>query len=333
MVFFFGLAIKEVTEALLPGGSLSPLSRAVNLLRGWGVPAATDISLAWMFAVQIFGAGHPAINFLLLLALVDDAIGMIIIATVYPDPMNPVDPSWLLLVAVGAVMALVFRCFRVRSWIPYIFLCGPVSWYGLIRAHVHPALALVAVVPFMPATRALEVDPTAALPDLGAQEQVEENSEASFGEHDRDHGAPLHRFEHVMKVPVCFGMFFFGLSNAGVALNNIGGITAAVLFALVVGKTLGITGFSLLAGALGFPSGLSVAELVSLSALAGVGLTVALFMANEAFPDFQLQGQAKFAAVLSVLSVLPAILVHQLGARKEVGSGDTDARGEDVGTC
>jgi len=106
-----------------------------------------------------------------------------------------------------------------------------------------------------------------------------------------------------------------------------------VLFALVVGKTLGITGFSLLAGALGFPSGLSVAELVSLSALAGVGLTVALFMANEAFPDFQLQGQAKFAAVLSVLSVLPAILVHQLGARKEVGSGDTDARGEDVGTC
>merc|ERR1719491_2195204 len=62
-----------------------------TLVKGWGVPTATDISLAWMCALLIFGAGHPAINFLLLLAIVDDAIGMVIIALAYPDPVHPVE--------------------------------------------------------------------------------------------------------------------------------------------------------------------------------------------------------------------------------------------------
>jgi hypothetical protein len=117
-------------------------------------------------------------------------------------------------------------------------------------------------------------------------------------------------------------MFFFGLSNAGVPLDQIGGITFSVLFALVVGKTLGIAGFSLLAHAIGFtlPPGLSKMDVFAMSALGGVGLTVALFVANEAFSDPGLQGQAKFAAVLSVGSAFLAWALRKIGLATE-GSG------------
>ncbi|MCS5666071.1 MAG: Na+/H+ antiporter NhaA, partial [Dehalococcoidia bacterium] len=133
MVFFFGIATKEITESALPGGSLNPIRKAINPLmgtlggvfgpaglffllawvfygggddlgivaNGWGIPTATDIALAWLVARIVFGASHPAVSFLLLLAVADDAIGLGIIAVFYPDPEHPVAPSWLLLVAAG----------------------------------------------------------------------------------------------------------------------------------------------------------------------------------------------------------------------------------------
>ena len=57
-----------------------PMDPLTQLFRGWGIPTATDISLAWMVAILVFGVGHTAIDFLLLLAIADDGIGLIIIA-------------------------------------------------------------------------------------------------------------------------------------------------------------------------------------------------------------------------------------------------------------
>jgi len=398
MCFFFGLAIKEVTEAVLPGGSLSPIRRAANplmatlggvvgpvvvyylmvaimekagsfegtlcvtvssngddhrrlggggaaaptgpkeqcslsmLLKGWGVPTATDISLAWMFALLIFGAGHPAINVLLLLAIVDDALGMVIIAVFYPNPEKPVEPIWLLLVLLAMVLSVILRKLHISYWQVFVLIPGPVSWLGLIKAHVHPALALVFVVPFMPAHRpkvrkGAKNDSYMArlgtiskaiskvadmLPDTSAKkghegegEELDERSAAvkKAAEQLMLHAhAPLHAFEHALKLPVDLGMFFFGLANAGVQLGAFGGITVSVITALLVGKTLGIAGFGMLAMSMGFalPTGVTMVDLVSMSALGGVGLTVALFVANQAFVDPDLQGQAKMGAVLSV---------------------------------
>jgi NhaA family Na+:H+ antiporter len=118
---------------------------------------------------------------------------------------------------------------------------------------------------------------------------------------DEEH-APLHRFEILLKLPVDLGMFWFGLANAGVPLETVGGVTASILLALVVGKICGIVFFSFLATRLGFdlPQGLGWGDLVAMSALAGVGLTVCLFVANEAFIEPELQGQAKMGAVLSL---------------------------------
>jgi NhaA family Na+:H+ antiporter len=345
MVFFFGIAAKEITEACLPGGSLNPVRKAVNPLlatlggvlgpaavffglvhllapmgafvgpsgesldigllnKGWGIPTATDIALAWLVARTVFGRGHPAINFLLLLAVADDAIGLVIIAVFYGDPTNPAQPIWLLLCLAGIAVALALRLGRVRSWIPYILLGGPLAWSGLVLAHLHPALALVFIVPFLPA-------PTR---DTGM-----------FSEEDLP--STLHDFEHSLKLFVDLGLFFFALTNAGVEFAGIGTMTWVILASLVVGKTVGISLLGLLATRIGFPlpDRMGRKELVMAGFVAALGLTVALFVAGAAFGklDPHLEGQAKMGALFTGFVGLAAIALGRmlgLGRAPEPGA-------------
>lgn len=346
MVFFFGIAAKEITESVLPGGDLNPPSKAVNPLfatlggvggpvlvffvglalcyqfgiyepgtegpqRGWGIPTATDIALAWLVARTVFGKGHPAINFLLLLAIADDAIGLVIIAVFYPSA--PITMGALAsggaMVAIGMGVAYGLRRAQVRRWQPYIFLAGPLVWAGLGVAHLHQALALVFVVPFLPTPGT----------DRGLFVDVDEEAEGTPGAHHDAH-SPLHAFEHEMKTFVDFGLFFFAFANAGVTFSGIGPMTWLVFGALVVGKVLGVTSMGLLGRKLGFPlpDGMSVTDLVMAGLIAALGLTVALFVATSAFSDDAvLMGEAKMGALFSGLVGLVAILIGRaLGLKK-----------------
>ena len=124
-----------------------------TVANGWGIPTATDISLAWMIAGVIFGAGHPAISFLLLLAVADDGLGLIIIAIFYPNPNHAFQAGWLAMVVLGMGTAYVLRMYvRCKHWWVYVFTAGTMSWLGLLGAALHPALALVFIVPFLPAS-------------------------------------------------------------------------------------------------------------------------------------------------------------------------------------
>jgi NhaA family Na+:H+ antiporter len=327
MALFFGLAAKEITEAVLPGGALNPPSKAVNPLlgtlggvfgpigfffvyvaasgdweiaNGWGIPTATDIALAWLVARIVFGASHPAVSFLLLLAVADDGLGLGIIAVFYPDPENPVQPQYLALVALAMVIAFAMRRGGVRAYLPYLG-AGVVSWFGLYLAHLHPALALVAVVPFMPS----------APEDLGLY--VQDPSGRRLGD-------TLNRFEHAFKLPVDVGLFGFGLANAGVELSSMGNATWAVLVGLLAGKTVGIFAFSAIGHGLGFrlPDGMDFRSLFVAGLTAALGLTVALFVAGVAFTDPVLQGSAKMGALLSACAAPLAILAgRSLGVRQK----------------
>lgn len=324
MALFFGLAAKEIVESLLPGGALHPLKKAVNPLlatvggvvgpivayfavlayqgrwdiaSGWGVPTATDIALAWLVARLAFGATHPAVSFLLLLAVADDAIGLVIIAIFYPDPTHPAEPFWLLFVVAAVLGAWAMRRHGVHSFWAYLAGPGVLSWWGLHAAHLHPALALVAVVPFMPHAKH----------DAGL-----------FAEYHDAHVETdtLNRFEHTFRLPVDFGLFFFGLCNAGVTLGSVGSATWAVLLALVIGKTLGIFVFATLGRVMGFPlpDGMSRSTLALAGLTASLGLTVALFVAGVAFVDAGARDAAKMGALLSV-GVAPLVLLLARVAR------------------
>lgn len=307
MVLFFGIAAVEITQSCLPGGDLNPPRKSINpllatfggvigpvgvylllnafigspgLANGWGIPTATDIALAWLVARLVFGARHPAVSFLLLLAVADDAIGLAIIAIFYPDPNVPTAPGWLFLSLIGMSIAYIMRSMKVRSYWPYITIGGGLSWCGLFYAHLHPALALVFIIPFLPhATR---------------------ERKHVFEDDPRDRST-LASFEHEWKLTVDFGMFMFGFANAGVQFSGIGTATWLVLISLLLGKTVGIFAMGRLGQALGFPLPQKVGskELLLIGMIAGIGLTVALFVAGEAFTDPMMQGSAKMGALLS----------------------------------
>ena len=118
----------------------------------------------------------------------------------------------------------------------------------------------------------------------------------------------MSELEHWWKLPVEVILFAFGLVNAGVRLDSIGTGTWVVLAAVLVGKPMGIVGFTLVgrAGGLSLPRGLGWRELIVVGCMAAIGFTVALFFATAAFPQGPLLDQTKTGALLTVLGALLA---------------------------
>jgi NhaA family Na+:H+ antiporter len=319
MVFFFALATKEVFEAALPGGplasprrALSPLAAAVGgmaapaliyvalaltrgpaeLTRGWAIPCATDIAFSAMVARLVFPVSHPAIPFLLLLAIADDALGLVILAIFYPS--GPLAPFWLAgLMSAALFTAWWLRHRRTRSFWPYVIGPGGLSWAALYLGGFHPALALVPIVPFMPHSAV----------DLGLFERREELRSDT-----------LSRFEHWWAIPVQFVLLLFGFANAGVPFEQIGPGTYYVLAGLLFGKPLGILLFSNLARIAGasLPPGLRQGDLLVVGLAASIGFTVALFFATAAFPEGTALAETKMGALLSFSAAPLAIVVARL---------------------
>jgi NhaA family Na+:H+ antiporter len=307
MVFFFALAAKEVFEATLPGGALqSPRQAAVPLFaavggmvapagiyllmtgaldlpdlhRGWAVPCATDIAFSYMAARMAFKNGDAAIPFLLLLAIADDALGLVILAVFYPSKELSL-PLFAIFMAVAIAAAYGLRKARVTSYWPYVAIAGGASWYALFVGGFHPALALVPIIPFMPHRRR---DPGLFVESAG---------------HDT-----LTTFEHQWKIPVQIVLGLFGLVNAGVPFSGVGAGTGIVVVALVFGKPFGITLFTWLAERFGFrrANGLDWKDIVTLGTLAGIGFTVALFFATAAFKPGHVLDEVKMGALFSFVA-------------------------------
>ena len=324
MAFFFALAAKEVFEATLPGGplasarqALAPLAAAVGgmlapaaiylaltltvgpaqLSRGWAIPCATDIAFSAMIARVIFPNGHPAIPFLLLLAIADDALGLMILAVFYPSgPLSVVALAILMTVAVLAALWLKRR--GVRSFWPYLIGPGSLSWAALYFGGFHPALALVPIVPFMPHARR----------DLSL-----------FDPRKHLQADTLSQFEHWWATPVQFVLLLFGLANAGVPFAQVGPGTYFVLVALLIGKPLGILLFAGAASLMGasLPHGLHVRDLAVVGIAAAIGFTVSLFFATAAFPEGAALAETKMGALLSFSAAPLALIASRLLRRRD----------------
>jgi Na+:H+ antiporter, NhaA family len=316
MVFFFALATKEVYEATLPGGPLAsprqagvPILAAVggmaapatiyaiavslmgrhDLLRGWAIPCATDIAFSYLVARMVFPRGHAAIPFLLLLAIADDALGLLVLALFYPS--GPVALGHLVLwLAPALVAAWLFRKSGVSSFWLYVLVPGLLAWIGLYVGGIHPALALVPIVPFMP---------------------HEKSDLKLFRNRPPVSVTTLHEFEQWWRVPVQVILLAFGLVNAGVPLASVGPITWIIAVSLIVGKPIGIVVTTFLAERIGFrrAADLHYRGLVTLGVAAGIGFTVALFFTTAAFPKGAVLDEAKMGALFSFLAAPVAILV------------------------
>ena len=344
MALFFAMAGKEVWEAVAlkdgslrgkkamtpliatAGGMIGPvaiylvgaflLGKFAILANGWAIPTATDIAFSYLVGRIIFGAKHPAVGFLLLLAIADDATGLIILAIFYPQ--GELNLEWLLL-SFGAAVAvyLLFNLLprkmdngdaarpvssMVRSrfgvW-PYA-IAGMASWYGFQEAGIHPALGLLPVVVTLP-----HADHDFGI--FGAEE---------VHKHDL-----LNDTEHSLKMPVEVILLLFGFANAGVVFSAIGDATWLVLAGLIVGKPIGVLLFGAVAAVilrLGLPEGMRVIDLLIIGFVAAIGFTVSLFISAVAFAPGEVQDAAKMGALFSFGAVFLSIAVAKIIGVKKI---------------
>ena len=134
----------------------------------------------------------------------------------------------------------------------------------------------------------------------------------------------------------CIVLFLFGLTNAGVQLNGIGPLTLSIIGALVLGKTLGIGLFTMFAVKvlhIPLPRGMEMSDVWLLGFIAAIGLTVALFVAGEAFREQPvLMAEAKMGALLSVLVGVAAVAIGKTCGKQcitPVGGGSKRAEEEE----
>jgi Na+:H+ antiporter, NhaA family len=292
------VAILPIIAAL--GGVVLPalIYVCVNLgtaaLRGWAIPTATDIAFA-VGVLSLLGRGvPPALRMLLLtLAIIDDIAAILVIALFYS---SGIAATGLVIVAVGVLIVLGLQWLGAHSALLYI-LPGAIVWFGMLRAGMHPALAGVLLGLLTPATAA-----------FGRRRPSRERQAAV---------PPVVRVQAMLHPYVAFGIMpLFALANAGISLEGLtlthGGpltVTTGVVLGLVLGKPVGVTLASAAAVRLrwsALPEGVHWGHMVLLGCLAGIGFTMAIFMANLAFGDESLLTAAKFAVL--VASGLAAVL-------------------------
>jgi Na+:H+ antiporter, NhaA family len=277
--------LRDLRGASLPvvaaiGGMVAPallyllFNPRGDAARGWGIPMATDIAFA-VGALQLVGSRLPSgwKPFLLALAIVDDIGAIVVIALFYSGGASLVPLG----VAVGLLLLIVLaQRLGVASIAPYALL-GVAVWLATREAGIHPTIAGVALGLLAP-TRPIRRQTHWARPEP----DVEVSSPQQRLED------ALHPWSSKLVVPL------FALASAGVDLSGAASlgrgvpVAIGVVAGLVVGKLAGISLASWAALRVGFarlPEGGRVSEVVGVAALAGIGFTVSLFIADLAFSD------------------------------------------------
>jgi NhaA family Na+:H+ antiporter len=303
-----GMVVPAIVYLLIAGSTAS---------RGWGVPMATDIAFALGVLAMVQAHASPHLKPILLsLAIVDDIGAILVIAVFYTGGL---DGRWI---ATGfVVMAAIMACERlhVRAPAPYVVL-GVALWYATYRAGIHPTIAGVALGvatparPFQPPGAVSQearrtADATGDGPDPDGSDALRWLRLAWLS---REAVSPLARIEHALLPWTTFVIVpLFALANAGVeiswgAIRNAatGAVSIGIFAGLVIGKPLGVAVGALIgmrSGVATPPAGVGWGALVGMGATAGVGFTVALFVAELAFTDAALLDQAKIAILLASL--------------------------------
>ncbi len=329
--FVVGLEIKrelhhgelsEPRRAALPaaaalGGMVAPalvflwIARGhPSLSPGWGVPTATDIAFAVGVLTLLGPRVPPALRVLLLaLAVIDDLGAIVVIALFYS---SGVQTAGLAVAAAGIVALVLLQKLGVRRKLVYV-LPGVVVWAGIYRAGVHPTIAGVVIGLLTPVRAWLGGegfvrDAHAALSALQAGKATDEarliETLRSVDLARREALSPAESLIATLSPWVAFGIMpVFALANAGVTLAGLdaatGGegtlVAAAAGIGLLVGKPIGVIVTTLALGRLGvvaLPTGLGLRHVVVLGSVAGIGFTMALFVAQLAFPATSTTGAA-----------------------------------------
>ena len=337
-------ALASWQRAALPiaaafGGMVVPaalyvlLNPAEPFRAGWGVPMATDIAFAVGILTLLGKRVSPSMRVLLLaLAIIDDVGAILVIAVFYTSNLNP---TGFYLAGFGLLVLYTFVRTGVRPAIGLLAIPLIIIWAGLFTAGIHPTLAGVIVglaVPVQPwvgaagflamARKAMgdfQVRMTAQASDHDLLEPLEELAFAK-----REAISPAVWLEHAMHPWVAYAIMpVFALANAGVTLSGISlaepglvGVFSGVSLGLFLGKPLGVLLLAWLAVRLRLgtlPVGVSWGGVLVVGLVAGIGFTMAIFIAELAFTSPALLAVAKLGVLASTaLAATTALLVGRM---------------------
>lgn len=303
----FKKAIMPFVAALggmaLPAGIYLAIAGRVDA-NGWGVPVATDIALAvGLLALVGSNAVASLRSFLLALAVIDDIGAILIIALIYSTGVNF---SWIAAGAIAIATIYTFKKLGATSTFVYVLL-GVALWYCMYKSGVHPTLAgviLGLMTPNIP-----KINPKLTDADDGQISVIEWLEKK------------LHPWSSFVIIPL------FAFANTGVVISN-QSITDAIsspiawgIFAgLVLGKPIGVLLSVVIARKIKlgqYPQDAKSIDLLATGSAAGIGFTVAIFIANLAFSDPATQDLAVFSVIVaSIVSALLSLLLFKVVGKK-----------------
>ena len=295
--------IAAIGGMALPAGIYLIIAGDVDA-NGWGVPVATDIALAvGLLALVGTSAVASLRSFLLALAVIDDIGAILIIALVYSAGVST---SWSFLAAITVAAIYLLNKFGVRSTYVYI-LFGIALWYSMYKSGVHPTLAGVIL-------------------GLMTPNILKENSKLHDGDDNQVSVIEwleerIHPWSSFIIVPL------FAFANTGVVITSdsindaINSPIAWGIFAgLVIGKPIGVLASVFIARKINlgqYPQGAKNVDILATGSAAGIGFTVAIFIANLAFSDPATQDLAIFAVIIaSLVSAVFSVLLFKLVSKK-----------------
>lgn len=349
VIFFFvvGLEIKRqltTGELSRPRRAIMPLAAALGGMLvpaaiylilnaggpgepGWGIPMATDIAFT-LGILALLGSRAPLSLkiFFTALAIADDLGAILVLAIFYSS-----DIQWisLLIAAVILLVLIGLNRARVYSPLPYAVL-GVGLWFAFIQSGIHPTIAgvlLAATIPTWgaPDTRALLAQCISVLDEFEVPEATSANRAQAAAQTletvaDRMQ-SPAQRLEHLLLPWSTYLILpLFALANAGVTIefnqSLLSMVSVGVFLGLVLGKAIGITLFAWVAVKLklaDLPSSVDFRQLFSASWLAGIGFTMSLFIAGNAFrnaPDLLDQSKAGILIASFVAGVIGFALTY-----------------------
>lgn len=324
-IFFFliGLEIKRelvigelnsVKKTAFPlvgalGGMIVPvvffliLNQNPDTTKAWGIPMATDIAFS-LAVLNVLGKRVPLSLkiFLTAFAIVDDIGAVLVIALFYSGTIN----TTLLLIALAMLTVLYYASFK-GFYSRYIYLFfGVIIWFLFLKSGIHPTVAGILMAFSVPIRQ--KIDTSTFLVQLEtvyinikeavklkkpilSSEQIQhiddlEDWSAKFR-------SPLQYLEHTLHGWVAYFIIpIFALANAGVIIDSSAYLDTAlvtnIVICLVLGKGLGISSLVILAKKIKLiviPADISIKQIIGVSFLAGIGFTMAIFIASLAFAD------------------------------------------------
>jgi Na+:H+ antiporter, NhaA family len=286
--------------------------------QGWAVPTATDIAFA-VGVLTLLGRRVPsALRVLLLaLAIIDDVVAILIIALVYSSGIDILGVS---VAGAGVLLVLAFQRMGVQSAWAYVFP-GAIVWFGLLQAGLHPTLAGVLLGLMTPVTTrsrdGILAEAAHALDELGERARGSSRDVKelvppmqALARANRDLLPPVVRVEMTLHAWVAFAVMpLFALANAGVNFEGISWDAAGappvflgIVIGLVFGKPFGVLAAAFLAVRAGLcvlPPGVNWRGVALVGCLAGIGFTMAIFIANLAFAHDALLASAKLGVLVA----------------------------------